>query len=159
MAVGLFGRYVYDGTRWLPQEDERVLDLAEPWLSVDIHDSDITTVVYRPAGPGRGVAYLGDTPRTYFENENASAPTDVAREAAGLASWWAQRQHGGSEAERGAKERELVAYLAEDTDPAGLTFDEDEDIDGLDDGEIFVEVKTARFLAALDLPVPDDLAR
>jgi hypothetical protein len=45
----------------------------------------------------------------------------------------------------------LVAYLAEDTDPAELTFDEDEDVDGLDDGEIFFEVKTARFLAALDL--------
>jgi hypothetical protein len=159
-AVGFFGGYVYDGTRWLPLPEEGGHDLAEPWLSVDMHDSDISTVVYRPAEPGSGVAYLGDTPRTYFEDEAASAPTDVAREAAGLAAWWSRRQHGASEAERGAKERELAAYLAEDIDPDELDWDgEEENIDDLDDGEVFVEVKTARFLTALGLPLPADLAR
>ncbi|MEV7986869.1 hypothetical protein [Micromonospora sp. NPDC085948] len=60
-----------------------------PWLLVDIHDSDSATLTYRPAGPGTGVAYLGYTPRTYFENPDASAPTDAVREAAGLSAWWA----------------------------------------------------------------------
>jgi hypothetical protein len=157
-AVGFFGGYVYDGTRWLPLPDEGGLDLAEPWLSVDIHDSDITTVVYHPAGPGSGIAYLGDTPRTYFEDEAASEPTDVAREAAGLATWWSRRQHHAGAAERDAKERELLAYLAGDADPDELDWNSEEDVDDLDDAEVFVEVKTARFLTALDLPLPADLA-
>ncbi|MEV4458369.1 hypothetical protein [Microbispora sp. NPDC049633] len=64
--MGFFGTYLYDGSRWLEHEADQHPDFAEPWLMVSIHDSDITTVVYRPAGPGSGVAYLGLTPRTYF---------------------------------------------------------------------------------------------
>lgn len=156
--MGFFGSYVFAGTGWTPVPDEHVLDFAEPWLSVDIHDSDITTVEYRPTGPGSGVAYLGETPRTYFEDETASAPTDVALEAAGLASWWALSR-GRDGAARAAKERELAAYLAEDTEPPALD-DDDQPVDGAptDDGDVFVEVKTARFLTAMDLPLPDDLA-
>jgi hypothetical protein len=157
--VGFFGSYVFAGTGWTPVPDEDVLDFAEPWLSVDIHDSDITTVEYRPTGPGSGVVYLGETPRTYFEDATASEPTNVALEAAGLASWWAHWR-GRGDAERTAKERELAAYLAEDTEPPEL---DDDDLSGNgaspDDGEAFVEVKTARFLTAMDLPLPDDLAR
>ncbi|SPT51852.1 hypothetical protein [Actinomadura madurae] len=68
--------------------------------------------------------------------------------------------HGGvGKADREAKERQLIAYLAEDIDPAEIDVHEDEDVDELDDEEIFVEVKAGRFLAALDLPVPADLAR
>jgi hypothetical protein len=119
--------------------------------------SDIATLTYRPPGPGSGTAYLGHTPRTYFENPDASAPTDVAREAAGLGSWWAQRHGGAGDTERTAKEAELAAYLAADRDPADIDLDDEDD--DLDDAEIFVEVKTARFLAALDLPVPGDLTR
>jgi hypothetical protein len=52
---------------------------------------------YEPAGPGSGTAYLGYTPRTYVDDESASAPADVLREAEGLASWLA-RQHGRSNA-------------------------------------------------------------
>lgn len=37
------------------------------------------------------------------------------------------------------------------------TIDEDKDEDELDDKEVFVEVKTARFLAALGLPPLDAL--
>lgn len=130
--------------------------IPEPWLLVDIHDSDIATITYRPPGPGSGVAYLGDTPRTYFENPDASAPTDAAREAAGLGAWWAHQHGRTSGTEREAKEAELAAYLAEDLNPADIDHDDDDDPD---DAEVFVEVKTARFLAALDLPVPDDLPR
>ncbi|WP_192749898.1 hypothetical protein [Actinopolymorpha pittospori] len=127
-------------------------------MQLDIHDSDITTVRYRPVGSGTGVAYLGTTPRTYFEDQIASAPTDVAREAAGLANWWAQLRGGVNEVERSDKEAELAGYLAYDEDPAEIDLDEDEDVDQLDDAEIFVEVKTARFLETLGLPLPEDLA-
>jgi hypothetical protein len=47
-------------------------------LLIDIHGSDITTITYQPTGSGSGVAYLGVTPRTYFEDPWASAPTDDA---------------------------------------------------------------------------------
>lgn len=156
--MGLFGTYLYDGIRWLQYQPDQHRDLAEPWLMVNIHDSDIAVVVYRPTGPGAGVAYLGYTPRTYFENAEASAPTDAAREAAGLAAWWGRVRGVAGDAERKAKERHLIAYLAEDVDPVEINVVDNEDVDHLDDAEIFVEVKTARFLAALDLPVLDDLS-
>jgi len=159
MVVGFFGTYLYDGRRWASHELERLPEVAEPWLVLDIHDSDVATVVYRPAGPGSGVAYLGYTPRTYFEDDEASAPTDVARESAGLAAWWAHLRGEASEAERRAKERELARHLAEDVDPAEIDLDDDEDDDDLDDADVFVEDKAARFLAVLDLPLPEDLAR
>ncbi|MEU1964394.1 hypothetical protein ABZ541_04990 [Micromonospora sediminicola] len=67
----------------------------------------------------------------------------------------AQQHDGASDIELRAKESELAAYLAEDLDPA--EFDPDREDDEPNDAEIFVEVKAARFLAALDLPAPDDL--
>ncbi|MEV1320018.1 hypothetical protein AB0J14_28525 [Micromonospora arborensis] len=155
--MGFFGTYLFDGSRWKVHQPAEQAAIAEPWLLVDIHDSDITTLTYRPAGPGSGIAYLGYTPRTYFENPDASAPTDVVREAAGLSVWWAQQRGGASDTERTAKEGELTAYLADDLDPANIEIDDDDD--ALDDAEIFVEVKAARFLRALDLPVPGDLPR
>src|ERR671930_2537838 len=97
--MGFFGRYMYDGSRWMSWSGDSLPGLPEPWLWIDIHDSDITTVCYRPSGHATGTAYLGCTPRTYFENEGASAPTDVTREAAGLAEWWACRQNGAGEDE------------------------------------------------------------
>jgi hypothetical protein len=59
----------------------------------------------------------------------------------------------------GNKESELATFLAEDLGPSGSPTDEDEDDDDLDDAEVFVEVKTGHFIAALGLPVPSDLAR
>lgn len=109
--MGFFGAYLFDGHRWTAHQPAEQPTIAEPWLLVDIHDSDIATVTYRPVGPGSGVAYLGHTPRTYFENPDASAPTDVAREAAGLGAWWAQQRGGASDTERSAKEAGLTAYL------------------------------------------------
>jgi hypothetical protein len=152
--VGFFGTYAYEHGSWKTLPEGELPPLAEPFLWIDIHDSDITSVVYAPAGPGAGVAYLGLTPRTYFENPNASDPTDVLREAAGLAAWWALSNSG----DVPAKQAELLAFLAEDEDPNGFEWDESEDVDEIDDGEVFVEVKTRRFLAALDLPLPDGLS-
>jgi hypothetical protein len=65
----------------MPHHSDKLPDGPEPWLVVDIHDSYVATIAYRPAGSGSGVAYLGVTPRTYFEDPDASAPTDVVREA------------------------------------------------------------------------------
>ncbi|WP_330272592.1 hypothetical protein OG205_37710 [Lentzea sp. NBC_00516] len=151
--MGFFGTYAYEHGSWKTLSEGELPPLAEPFLWIDIHDSDITSVVYAPAGPGAGVAYLGLTPRTYFENPNASDPTDVLREAAGLAAWWALSNSG----DVPAKQAELLAFLAEDEDPNGFEWDESEDVDEIDDGEVFVEVKTRRFLAALDLPLPEGL--
>ncbi|MEV0151779.1 MULTISPECIES: hypothetical protein [unclassified Nonomuraea] len=156
--MGFSAIYLFDGRQWTEHQEEPVPPAVEPWLMVDIHDSDIATVVYRPAGRGSGIAYLGFTPRTYFEDEDASSPTDVVREATGLADWWMLRSQGGGEVDHAVKASELLGYLAEDRDPWELDLDEEEeDVDVLDDGEVFVEVKTARFLEALDLPVPEDL--
>jgi hypothetical protein len=138
-------------SRWAPLRGDEPPAATEPWLLIDIHDSDITTVTYRPTGPGTGIAYLGYTPRSYFERDDASEPTDVAREAAGLASWWCQVR-GATAGRMELKRSELAAFLAHDLDPSELD-------DDLHDAEVFVEIKTRRFLAALDLPVPDELPR
>jgi hypothetical protein len=156
-TMGFFGTYHFDGHRWIPRPGDTLSTGPEPWLLVDIHDSDIATILYRPTGSGSGVAYLGFTPRTYFEDPDASAPTDVTREAEGLAEWWARYRGIADEAERRAKAAELVTYIATDSDSAELDPDEDDDAEDLDDADIFVEAKTARFLAALDLPPVNEL--
>jgi hypothetical protein len=50
-----------------------------------------------------------------------------------------------------------MAYLASDTGPSQDEEDLDEDGEDLDDAEVFVEVKTARFIDALGLPMIEDL--
>jgi hypothetical protein len=151
--MGFFGTYAYENGSWTTLSEGELPPLTEPWLWIDVHDSDITSVVYAPPGPGTGVAYLGLTPRTYFENPGASDPTDVAREAAGLAAWWALHNSG----DVAAKEAEVRGYLAQDEDPDGFEWDEGEDVGAIDDAEVFVEVKTVQFLTAMGLPVPCEL--
>jgi hypothetical protein len=161
--MGFFGTFLYDGSGWTDAQPSHDPGDAHPgaWLLVDIHDSDITTLTYAPAGPGTGVAYVGVTPRTYFEDDSASRPTDVVREAAGLATWWAARRPGGAPHDALlAKEAELLGYLAQDVDPEDDDLDDGDetDVDALDDADVFVEIKTARLLTALDLPLPTELA-
>jgi hypothetical protein len=121
----------------------------------------IGTVTYRPAGSGTGIAYLGQTPRIYFEDDTASEPTDTDREAAGLVEWW-EHIHAGltDPAERADKVSELKAYLADDTelDDDDQGDEVDDEPDELDDADVFVEVKASRFLDALGIRWPDDLA-
>ena len=160
-GVGFFGTYLFGDGHWSVHKPDDPPITTEPWLLVDIYDSDIATVIYRPAGRGTGITYLGYTPRTYFEDPDASAPTDVAAEAAGLASWWAAHHSavtGGavSDAAHAAKAAELAGFLAADLDPAEIDLDGD-DKDDEDDAEVFVEIKTAGLLAALDLPPLRDL--
>jgi len=169
--MGFFGGYIFDGQDWLEFEpgSGAAPEVSSPWLKVAIYDSDIADVSYHPAGPGTGVAYLGFTPRVYFEDDNASAPTDVEREAAGLAAWVAAYQGGGDEA---ALQDLITPFLASDDD---LEDEEDDDQDDAkdawgdsddldeddeddeDDADAFVEVKLARLLTALGLPLPDGL--
>lgn len=157
--MGFFGRYVFDGTAWhgFDLDSDRSLDIAAPWLSVYIHDSDIATVRYEPHGPGSGTAYLRYTPRTYFDDESASEPADVLRGAEGLALWLT-RQHDRNDA---AELRELIAsFLAGDfrEQQSGEHPDGGEGTDNLDDADIFVEVKVSKFLKAVGLPVPHELS-
>ena len=152
--MGFFGLYLYEAGRWSELGLDAEPTAREPWLLVRIHDSDIGTVAYAPTGPGTGVAFLGYTPRIYFEDVTASAPTDPDREARGLAAWWAAGHPEANGAARVAKEGELRAFLAADI-PPGDGEDEDED---LDDAEVFVEIKAARFIRALGLPVPAGVA-
>jgi hypothetical protein len=156
-AVGFFGAYVFDGSSWhdFDPDSAQASEIAERWLSVYIHDSDFAVVRYQPTGPGSGTAYLGCTPRTYFEDESASAPTDVQREAEGLA-FWLSLQRGGS-GKPGL--RELVASFLADDAQDELADDGDfaDDAGDLDDADVFVEVKVARFLEAGGLPVPGEL--
>ena len=88
--MGFFGSYVFDGNAWhgYDPDSDQIPDVASPWLSVDIHDSDIATVRYEPAGPGSGTAYLGFTPRMYFGSESAlDLPTCTAKLRAWHPGW------------------------------------------------------------------------
>jgi len=155
--VGYFGRFLFDGTTWTEVEYDTEPAIPEPWLMLDIHDSDIATVWYRPVGPGTGTAYLGITPRIYFESETASTPTDIDREAAGLAHGRDQLQLApADDAHYRITATELRTYLAEDIALDDGDLDEDDGL-GPDVAEVFVEAKAHRFLAALSLPTPEDL--
>ena len=85
--MGFFATYLFSGGTWTeiePDQEPHEPAVAEPWLYVDIHDSDIATVMYAPAGPASGIAFLGVTPRTYFEDAAASrAVEDATRERVG----------------------------------------------------------------------------
>ncbi len=155
--VGYFGTFLFDGHGWTELAPNTEPTIPEPWLMLDIDDSDIATVSYRPTGPGSGTAYIGLTPRTMYEDDAASAPTDTDREAAGLANWREHLRLVDTHHTRGsATAAELRAYLAEDLAPLVDELDED-DSDDPDIAEVFVEAKVRRFLAALGIPAPEDL--
>jgi hypothetical protein len=77
--MGFFGAFMFDGRSWTPQEPGTTptSDVAGRWLCMDIHDSDIATIAYRPTGPGSGVAYLGETPRTLWVPKISSIGRDL----------------------------------------------------------------------------------
>ncbi|MBP8880091.1 MAG: hypothetical protein V9G15_04480 [Dermatophilaceae bacterium] len=151
--MGLFWTGVFDGTAWtvLTDDDEGSAQaspqaLPPGALVVTIHDSDIGSVSYAPVeGDGDGdsdggdrTAFVGFTPRSYFEDDAApSADPDV--EARGLAAW-AGRYRGVT-----PTAEQVRALLAADGDE----FDESDDP--------FVESKVAKLLGVLGVPVPEDL--
>lgn len=146
--MGFFGAYLYANAAWseIDFDAPQTVEQSEPWLSLVIHDSDIATVRYAPSGHGIGEAFIGITPRVYFEDESASAPTDPSREAHGLLEW----AHAASP-DSPIDVATLMAFLASDDEREDTVDDE------LDDADIFVEIKSAQFLKALGLDLPGDL--
>ena len=131
-AVGYFGTFIYRDGEWQDHGG------GSSELVVDIHDSDIATVDYRPAPPGLGRFYLGYQPRDYFEDPDASRPLDVPAEVDGFVGW-ARTTLG--RAPRAEDVRDLVA----------------EDGDTVPDDD-FVEDTVARLIQLLGLPLPPALA-
>ena len=129
--MGGFEKLVYGGGAWGGDP------AAEPSLAIEIHDSDIATVDYRPAPPGAGRFYLGFQPRDYFEDPDASAPVDLAAEAAGFAEW---AELLGADDVRPGEVRRLMAA-------AGVEEPHD----------TFVEETVERLVRLVGLPVPPEL--
>lgn len=131
--MGLFGTFTYSDGAWTSPDARR-----EPYLVIDVHDSDIATVDYRPTGDAGGRCYLGFQPRVYFEDPTASAPVDNHAEARGLAHW--ARLATGREVDP----EDVAALLAPD--------DEDDDPE-----DLFVEETVRRLLELTGVPVPEEL--
>lgn len=110
-----------------------------PFLTVDIHDSDIATISFEPGPEAGGLVYLGYQPRDYFEDDTASADVDLDRQAAALADW--ARDVTGAQVDSAA----IRTLLAEDR--------VEEPVD------VFVEDAVARLFELLgvpSLPLDDD---
>ncbi|MEV4314825.1 hypothetical protein [Actinocrispum sp. NPDC049592] len=121
------GTLLYENGTWTSVDRDTRPDSADPWLKVDVQDT--ATITYGPAPDG--VVHLGDT----------------AEEAAdGLVQWWARTRDSAEGIDD--KRRKIAEYLAEPLDRAKA---------GEDAGAAYIEIKTSRFLVALDLPVPDAL--
>lgn len=126
--MGLFARFTHSGGQWRgagPTE--------EPYLLIEVHDSDIATVDYRPATHGTGRFFLGTEPRVYFGDDTANAPVDREAEAEGF-SQWAGRVHG-----RDIDPADVFALMANEGEAP------------LDD---FVEETVDRLLDLVALPLP-----
>jgi hypothetical protein len=130
-AVGYFGTFIYRDGDWRDHGG------GERELVVDIHDSDIATVDYRPAPPGLGRFYLGYQPRDYFDDPDASWPVDVPAEVDAFVSW-----------------AEQTLGTAPDPDAVRTLVAEKAAVPADD----FVEDSAARLIRALGLPLPPALA-
>lgn len=87
--MGNWNCYIFDRT-WTSYAtpDEIPEPLGERTLRLFLADSDFAEVRYHPVtAPGTGSAFVGFTPRTYFENDEAPGCTDTAPDAVGLAAW------------------------------------------------------------------------
>jgi hypothetical protein len=130
--VGYFGTFIYRDGEWRDRAD------GTTELVLDIHDSDIATVDYRPAPPGLGRFYLGIQPRDYFADPDASRPVDVPAEVDGFVRWALQTLGR-------APHREDVRDLVAET---GSSVPDDD----------FVEDTAAHLIRLLGLPLPPALA-
>jgi hypothetical protein len=128
--VGYFGTFIYRDGAW------REHGGGERELVLDIHDSDIATVDYRPAPPGLGRFYLGHQPRDYFEDPEASGPVDVPAEVDGFVGWAA----------------DTLGSAPDPSDVRVLIAD-----DGTAPLDDFVEDSAATLIALLGLPLPPAL--
>ena len=128
--MGLFGRFAWTDGHWDARREGRYR------LRLDVHDSDIATVEYAPAPPGRGRLYLGYEPRDYFEDETASEPVDRPTEADAFAAWVLDARA------RVIEAADVLALLA---------------VPGEEPDDLFVEQTLARLLALAGTGVPEDL--
>jgi hypothetical protein len=80
--VGTFGTFAYSDGRWSTGRPTAV-----PFLMVDVHDGDITTVDYRFDDATGGRFFLGYEPRVYCEQPDAAPPVDTGSEAAEFTRW------------------------------------------------------------------------
>lgn len=129
--MGRFDKFVFSGGAWGAEAAPTL-----PYLSVDIHDSDIATLDYA-SSVGTGRCYLGFEPRHYFDDETASDPVDADREAQSLTEW--ARNVVGRDV-NAESVREMLARP-----------------DGGDPSDDFVEDTLIRLLRLLGLPLPPDL--
>jgi len=125
--MGIFLTRTFAAGKWSDNDA-----VTAPFLTVDIHDSDIATVSYEPGPRSGGLVYLGFQPRDYFEDEAASADVDLDGQAAALAAW--AHDVTGAEVDTAT----IRSMLAEDhvQDPV----------------EVFVEDAVARLLELLGVP-------
>ena len=129
--MGSFWRLTYHDGSWRPEA------AGEPSLTIDVHDSDIATIDYRPAGPdSSGRFYLGTQPCDYFDDPTASDPVDLEAEAAGFAIW--ARSHVGS------------SVVVEQLLPLLATGDTEEPLDA------FVDDTVVRLLDSVGIPQPTE---
>jgi len=129
--MGFFGTFVYSSGTWGEAAT------SDEYLGIDVHDSSIATIDYRPTGAGHGRFYMGYEPRHYFEDPTANQPVDLAIEMRGFTSW-TDRVAGVQ-----LTDEQLAPLFA---DPGG---GEPEDV--------FVEDTVVRLLRLLGLPLPADL--
>ena len=129
--MGYFGTFIFRDGQWQQRSG------TGPELVVDVHDSDIATIDYRPAPPGLGRFYLGAQPRDFFADPDASQPVDVPAEVDAFVGWAA------STLGRAPAAAELRPLVAEEGGTAG------DDV---------VEGTVVRLLDLLGLPVPEELA-
>jgi hypothetical protein len=129
--VGFSGRFAYSNGGWAEEP------AGEPSLVVDLYDSDIATIEYRPAPATDGTFFLGYEPRVYFEDEGASSPVDVDAEAEGFAAW------AGATTGRDMQASDVRSLMAHP--------------DGGDPPDTFVEDTVEKLLVLAGLPLPREL--
>ena len=141
--MGVHWAGTFAGGVWLEAEDEVTPPPAGgPSLSVVVHDSDVVILSVEPAFVGTGVAYLHQTIRTYFE-EDDSPPTDRDAGVAGLSAWLETHWPPAAALEDLA---EVVdSYVVGDDAFPG------------DDDEPFAETTLLAFLDAVKIPRPPTL--
>jgi hypothetical protein len=132
-VVGYFGTFIYRDGQWQQRSG------TGPELVVDVHDSDIATVDFRPAPAGLGRFYLGHQPRDYFADPEASRPIDVGAEVEAFLGW--------------ATDTLGRAPRAEDVRPLLAEHAGQQPVDDA------VEDTVARLLELLGVPVPEGFGR
>jgi hypothetical protein len=128
--VGYFGTFIYRDGQWQQRSG------TGPELVVDVHDSDIATIDYRPAPAGLGRFYLGHQPRDYFDDLEASKPVDVPAEVEAFRAWAIETL---GRAPRAEDVRPLLAEHA-----------------GQQPADEAVEDTVVRLLGLLGVPVPEE---